>query len=171
MSEGGFDFSMSSSSDLSGGSRRLSDTNIFGRLMYKRTALTPGPCNATPLAFQPGRRNARWQQSDASSVNQDSDCETRSVTGGGSVSKDSLFILMFSGKQSWFQERQSVVDQGSWTGTQLVEKRCRSAGTECVFNNSDAALENDSRRSALLVRLQDIAHLQTCSLHSRVAQF
>ncbi|KAI6189158.1 hypothetical protein M3Y98_00432600 [Aphelenchoides besseyi] len=79
MSEHGFDMTASLDANLNN-QRRMSDTNIFGRLMYKRTAITPGPGPSDPISFQPGQRNRRWQ-SDADSVNQDSEFDVRSVTG------------------------------------------------------------------------------------------
>ncbi|KAI6177378.1 Protein of unknown function DUF2045 family-containing protein [Aphelenchoides bicaudatus] len=79
MSEHGFDLT-SSMDDMNNQNRRMSDTNLFGRLVYKRTAITPGPGPSGPISFQPGQRNRRWQ-SDADNVNQESDFDSRSVIG------------------------------------------------------------------------------------------
>lgn len=84
MSEHGFDITSTMDADLNNQNRRMSDTNVFGRVMYKRTAITPGPSG--PVSFQPGQRNRRWQ-SDADNVNQDSDYDSRSVIGSRSLCK------------------------------------------------------------------------------------
>uniref|UniRef100_A0A915CYF2 Uncharacterized protein n=1 Tax=Ditylenchus dipsaci TaxID=166011 RepID=A0A915CYF2_9BILA len=84
MSESGFDFRGSFDADFSN-QRRMSDTNLFNRLipgLSKRTAMTPGP-NPPPCVtptLQAGARNRRWQ-SDSENMNA-SDFDARSVSGG-----------------------------------------------------------------------------------------
>jgi hypothetical protein len=96
MSEHGFDLTTSMDADMNNQNRRMSDTNIFGRL-YKRTAITPGPGSSGPISFQPGQRNRRWQ-SDADNVNQESEFDSRSVIGSKSThlfkSTTSLNVLI-----------------------------------------------------------------------------
>ncbi|KAI6239178.1 hypothetical protein M3Y99_00622100 [Aphelenchoides fujianensis] len=108
MSEHGFDMTASLDADLNN-QRRMSDTNIFGRLMYKRTAITPGPSG--PTSFQPSQRNRRWQ-SDADSVNQDSEFDARSVTGAETATSanmgSSWSIKGFGSALNWLRDKKEA---------------------------------------------------------------
>ncbi|CAD5216008.1 unnamed protein product [Bursaphelenchus okinawaensis] len=96
--------------------RRMSDTNIFGKLLPKRTALTPGPCqDGNAFSLQP--RNRRWQ-SDADSMNNDSDFDVRSVvsettsrpmTASQQADTGSKWSLnSFGNALSWLKEKKEI---------------------------------------------------------------
>ena len=89
MSENGFEFTDRMDSEFSNNQRRMSDTNLFNRLLFgnkQRGAVTPGPSMlssslATPCTGTlPGPRSRRWQ-SDSDNFAQDSDFDSRSTTG------------------------------------------------------------------------------------------
>ncbi|KAI1732098.1 hypothetical protein Ddc_00950 [Ditylenchus destructor] len=81
MSENGFDFRTDIIPQLSN-QRRMSDTNIFNRLLQgnRRSAMTPGPNPQTSTTPTPSSRNQRWQ-SDAENANHFSDFDAKSITG------------------------------------------------------------------------------------------
>lgn len=80
MSEHGFEMVSSMDADVNNSNRRMSDTNLFGKLMYKRSAITPGPGPSGNISFQPSQRSRRYQ-SDSDSINQDADFDARNVIG------------------------------------------------------------------------------------------
>lgn len=81
MSENGFDFRTDIGPQLSN-QRRMSDTNIFNRLLQgnRRGAMTPGPNPQPSTTPTPSSRNRRWQ-SDADNANHFSDFDAKSITG------------------------------------------------------------------------------------------
>lgn len=64
--------------------RRMSDTNVFNRLLQgnRRSAMTPGPNPQPSTTPTPSSRNQRWQ-SDAENVNHFSDFDAKNIAGVG----------------------------------------------------------------------------------------
>ena len=112
MSENGFDYTGRMDSEFSNNQRRMSDTNLFNRLIFggkQRGAVTPGPSMlstslATPCTGTlPGPRSRRWQ-SDSDNFAPDSDFDSRS-TSGEPMSTSTGSTWSVRGALHWLKEK------------------------------------------------------------------